>query len=418
MEKKLLLITILFFITTIHGTHDTEVTAMQKANIANNFIATGELKKALFLYTDIIKEIPNNADIWHNIGYVCKLLAKPKHALCAYKKSIALNPQHKYTPLGLAKAHLMLGQFKKGWEYFEYRYQNVEKYKQKKMDLSSFAGKHIIILSEWGLGDTIQFVRYVKKIKELGAKSITVSTPKPLIPLFSTCPYISKAIPKDQVIKTMYDIQIPILSLPFLFDTIEKTIPTPIPYMYAAPHLINYWKQTLQKDTNIKVGLCWHAKPIPLEKHPLTRRSIPLAQFSVLSEVPGITFYSLQQIYGTEQLENLPQGFIVKSFSEDFDKTHGRFMDTAAVIKNLDLVISVDTSIVHLSGALGTNTWVLIPSTPEWRWMLDREDSPWYPNNMRLFRRGKDKDWNTIMVKVAKQLNIFVKNHTKNKGYR
>ena len=394
------------------NTENTENTKILKSyKFANQLIQKNQLYKALALYSDIVQILPDNSDAWYNIGYIYRLLSKNNHAIKAYSKALALNPNHTYAHLGLAKAYLASGELKNGWKYFKHRFADTETFKQNKLDVQSLKGKTVSIIEEWGLGDTMQFIRYAKLLKDAGAKVI-MAPYNALFDLFAECPHIDQVIPIDEQFFPAYDIQIPILSLPLIFDTTLENIPAPIPYLYANKSLIKYWKQKLKKDTNIRVGLCWKAKPIHLEEHQRTCRSIHLKHFAPLADIPGVSFYSLQQVHGMEQLHEIPHNFIVKSFPKDFDKTNGRFMDTAAVIKNLDLVISVDTSIVHLAGALGATTWVLLPQTAEWRWMCDREDSPWYPN-IRLFRKSKNGDWDTVMQKVKQKLENFIKQKQK-----
>ncbi|MFC1845764.1 tetratricopeptide repeat protein [Candidatus Dependentiae bacterium] len=382
-------------------------------HLAACYIMVGEIEKAFSTYRALLKINPKDNKVLYNIACTLKIMGMMHEAASLYEKVIAIDPDYHMAHIGLAKAYLATGNFKRGWEEFEWRYDNPKKFRQPKRDLAEFVGKKVLVRSEWGLGDTMQFFRYTQLLKQAGA-TVIVETFAPLIQLFSLCDYVDLVTNINEKTKPGYDIQIPMLSLPMIFDTTEETIPINIPYLQADQNLVDYWhKQLKTSEPVIKIGLCWQAKQnIFVEKQPRTRRSILLQQFAPLAQVDNVVFYSLQQQNGIDQLDNLPEGFIVQTFDTDFDKTHGRFMDSAAVIKNLDLVISVDTSIVHLAGALGTDVWVLLPHSAEWRWMLNRSDTPWYPN-MRLFRQPKPGDWLSVINNIKHALEQFAEKRIK-----
>jgi len=254
----------------------------------------------------------------------------------------------------------------------------------------------------------MQFIRYAKCVKELGA-TVLINIHAPLMKLFTLCDFIDQLSPRGSKHPTI-DIKIPIMSLPFIFNTTLETVPADIPYLYADEHLIKFWKEKITQDKNFKIGLAWVSKSKHLEKNYLTRRSVPLKNFAPLAELHNVSFYSLQKTDGLDQLSNLPQNFTVKSFGPDFDNTNGRFMDTAALIMNLDLVITSDTSIAHLAGALGKETWILLPYVAEWRWMQERNTTPWYPN-ARLFRQKKHSDWTHVIQAIKEELQKIILNN-------
>jgi len=400
-----------FLLTLILLQHNVALTkktrAIERINYANQLVQEDKLTEAIKIYKNILKQNQHAEFLWYNLAYILRIKGNPEEAIPAYEQAIKLNPNNEDAYLGLAKSYLSVGRFLEGWKNFEYRYNNVEACRQEEIDPKQFRDKTIFLMSEWGLGDTIQFVRYAKLLKEYGAKEVWVETPKPLVPLFSLCDYIDGIIPKGQKRIPVFDYKIPILSMPMIFQTKLETIPAYSSYLNADSYLVNYWKEKLKNDTNFRVGLCWHAKPNFIEEHIHTKRSVRLDKFAPLAEINGVSFYSLQQIHGVDQIQNLPSGFFVKTFEDDFDKSHGRFMDTAAVIKNMDLILSVDTSIVHLAGAIGKDVWVLIPSSAEWRWLLKKEDTPWY-FNMKLFRQTQPNDWETVIQKVKNELQILV----------
>lgn len=417
---KFLILSILFsakiFCDSKENTKDLEKlrkSVMSQLTHVNKLVYQGKLEEPIAAYKKAAALFPNTYQIWYNLAYILRIKGDANEAAKAYEKSIELVPENEDAQFGLAKAYLAAGQFKKGWEKFEYRYNDVKKFRVEKIDPHTLKGKRVLLMSEWGLGDMMQFIRYAKLVKNCGA-TVMVETLKPLMDLFSQCEYIDELYLHGRYPQN-YDTKISMMSLPYLFDTTIDTVPAPIPYLHADKKLEDYWKEKLKKDKNFRVGLCWHAKPIHLEEQPRTRRSVPLKQFAPLSEIEGLSFYSLQQIHGVDQLDDLPDGFVVHTFDNNFDKNHGRFMDTAAVIKNLDLVISVDTSIVHLAGALGKQIWVLIPHTAEWRWMNDREDTPWYPN-VRLFRQPQPGDWDSVIEKIKDSLDIIAMTNMKLQG--
>ncbi len=380
--------------------------------------ATDPIRELLTGYLKLSKQQSDNHTWNYTIGSLLSILNQHEQALTFYKKAIALNPSHEEARLGFSKALLACGYFDLGWKEFEYRMDNSQEFqryfKYPDLDLKSLKGKRIVLLAEWGLGDTLHFVRYAKKLKELGA-TVYLQTFGPLVKLLSACPYLDKVIRQGDPLPKA-DTRIPLLSLPLVFKTTLDTMPTDIPYLYAQNDLIEQWHKKICPDKNFKIGICWHAKPIYLEDHVYTRRSVPLEKFLPLTALPGISLYSLQKNFGTNELNETMHR--IQTFGSELDEVHGPFMDTAALIKNLDLVISADTSIVHLAGGLGTPTWVLLPYSAEWRWLHNRSDSPWYPNSMRLFRQEKPGDWDTVVRHIATALETLLNEKKNNKKER
>lgn len=382
----------------------TNIVALFEAG--NEHAQAHDLTQALTYYKRVLHYKSDLAGVFYNIAYVLRLLGKDHESIPYYKQTIILKPDHDQAHFGLSKALLATGEFEQGWEEFEWRWPEHQNYLQEldhhRLTLDMLAGKRILIRGEWGLGDTMHFIRYAKLLKDQGAFVITQIDPS-LQKLFSLCPYIDKIIIEGDK-SPVYDYQIPLLSLPRLFKTSLDTIPAPIPYLYADRHLIKLWQDRLSHDKNFKIGICWQSKPnIFLEEHPTTRRSVPLELFFEIARLPGVSVYCLQQKNGLEQLSLIPSGITIHTFDKDFDTTAGRYMDTAALMHSLDLIISVDTSIVHLSGAIDRPTWVLLPFVAEWRWLYDRHDTPWYPS-MKLFRQPQPGDWHSVFEKLKHQI--------------
>jgi tetratricopeptide (TPR) repeat protein len=374
--------------------------------IANEHLRLHNLDQALAYYKKILEISQDHAETFYNIAYTLRLLSKDQEAIPYYRQALALKPDHAQAHFGLSKALLATGDFKQGWQEFEWRWQDSPTYIQSSghqaLTLEMLTGKRILLRGEWGLGDTMQFIRYAQLLKDHGA-IVIAQIDASLEHLFALCPYLDELV-IEGIEPPPYDYQIPLLSLPRLFQTTLDSIPSRIPYLYADKQLIKSWDTILKQDTNFKIGICWQSKPdIFLEYHPTTKRSIPLNLFFDLARIPGVSLYSLQQKNGLEQLSQVPADIHIHIFDQYFDVTHGRYMDTAAVMHHLDLIISIDTSIVHLSGALGRPTWVLLPYVAEWRWLHDRTDSPWYPS-MQLFRQPQSGDWLSVFEQLKEQI--------------
>ena len=201
-----------------------------------------------------------------------------------------------------------------------------------------------------------------------------------------------------------YDAYVTMMNAPAVLCSTEETIPRAIPYLYPDPVLTNSWKQYCADDTNFKVGICWQASAHnDSSRFPCARRSIPLTLLATVGNINNISLYCLQQKEGLEQLEEVKDTYSIHTFDETFDVAHGAFMDTAALMKNLDLVITVDTALAHLAGGMGVPVWVLLPYSTDWRWITNRTDSPWYPT-MKLFKQATPFDWDLVMEQVRTEL--------------
>ena len=234
---------------------------------------------------------------------------------------------------------------------------------------------------------------------------IIVACQKTLVPLLSRCIYIDQLVSLGTPVPA-YDADATLMSLPAIFADTDKTVPCEIPYLFADPELTQYWQQKLAHDTNFKVGICWQVDVHnDKSKLPIARRGYPLKCFAPLSDLENVSFYSLQKYDGTEQLDT--SNFAPRVF-ENFDEQSGPFMDTAALIKNLDLVITVDTAVAHLAGALGCKVWLLHPyATADWRWVHPRTDSHWYPT-MRIFKQHTPFGYDEVIEEVKKELKKLV----------
>jgi len=337
--------------------------------------------------------------LW-NTMLLLKKNDKPQEALYFCKKALQLDPENEGIKNALGYIYLTLGQVEKGWLGWSYERKDFKGGldNPQLISIDDIDGKTILIPDCWGLGDRIQFIKFAKFIQDNGGK-VLVHLPKRLVPIFSRCKYVDQII-TDLPKSTDYDFYINLWELPILFDVSMDDVPQENPYFQADPRLVYAWGETLRVDKHFKIGICWSGSGLG------NKRDIPLKMFCPLSNIPGVSLYSLQKVRDCDQLKNI--NFNVHDFGDELDEQNGAFSDTAAIMKHLDLVITVDTSVAHLAGALGVPVWVMLPFDPDWRWFTDRSDSPWYPT-MKLFRARRPHEWDDVMKEVAKELKGLVK---------
>jgi tetratricopeptide (TPR) repeat protein len=383
-------------------------------DLANTLNMINKTEEALALYKTIVTKSPNNVSILYNIAYTLKKLERFEEAMTYYEKVLSLDPNHEEAHFSLSLAYLIQGDFQKGWPEYEWRWNrpgsnSPRSFSKPLWDGSNLQGKTILIHAEQGLGDTFQFCRYAREIKKQGARIIFLAQ-DPLLTLLKLCPYVDEVLPFSASGRA-FDYHVPLMTLPYLLKTTIDTVPDDVPYLYADPALVTYWAEQLKHDTNFKIGICWQGNAnysTHFLRTAVAAKSIRLEKFAPLALLGGVSIYSLQKTTGEDQLKNLPQGFILKQFDSSLDTQHGRFMDTVAVMKNLDLIITVDTSIAHCAGGLGIPVWVMLPKPPDWRWMLNRDDTPWYPT-MRLFRQSNPDSWEDVFENIVQELTPIVR---------
>lgn len=313
----------------------------------------------------------------------------------------------------LSFALLRKGNLEEGWPLYELRFQKesectlhtvAARFSQPRWQGEPLDGKTILLYTEQGFGDAIQFVRYVTEVARRGAKVI-VECPTALVRLFQTIPGISQVLAEGNSLPA-FDFQCPLLSLPMVFSTTLDSIPHTVPYVTVPKELVSRWRSIVEeKSSAFKIGLVWAGRRWPGGANIAIdqRRSLSLAAFAPLAAVEGISWFSLQKGPPATQVKNAPEGPSIVDHGIELQD----FTDTAALIANLDLVISVDTSVAHLAGALGKQVWLLSRFDGCWRWLLDRDDSPWYPT-MRIFRQTRPGDWEGVIEKVGIELRSIV----------
>lgn len=412
-------------------------------NMGNAFQDQGDSEAAISCYQQALDLKPDDADAHYNLGKTlydqsryhdaiacyqkalqispgfykaCNNLAKIyqdirriEKAAHFYRKALELRPDYAEAHFNLATLNLLTGNFKAGWIGYEWRFKRRDwqktypyRYDRLRWNGGSFVGKKLYVHSEQGFGDTIQFIRYLPLVKARGG-TVIFETMRPLLELFKNFPGIDELVAPstDGQPAVACDLSIPLLSLPSVFGTTINTIPSDTPYLFADSFKTRSWQNRLSIP-GFRVGLVWAGKPT----HGNDRaRSLRLEDCDLLMDIPGVRFYGLQKGTAARQAPKLAAKMNLINLGEQLND----FTDTAGVIANLDLVISVDTAVAHLAGAMGKPVWVLLPFVPDWRWFLDRKDSPWYPT-MRLFRQEKHGDWMAVMRRVRKEVQELAQN--------
>ncbi len=377
-------------------------------NIGVVFLDQNQLETAKAYFLQALTLAPNSPDIHNNLGTIFVEQRCVESAIAYYEQGIAIGPNYPKVHPNLGQALLLTGDFSRGFAEYEWRRQ-AKDFKlqfgcfleEQLWDGSNLEGRTILLLAEQGLGDTIHFIRYAPLVQNCGGRVILICPPE-LIRLLKTVPGIVQII--DQVTELPeFDVHAPLMSLPKILGTTLETIPTQIPYI-SVPTECEKLTLPIPPNTKLKVGIVWASgykdKPrwaLRLYKN----RSCPLAIFvENLLPIPGISLYSLQIGRDRCALEEYREEPRIQDLSNNIHD----FADTAAAIAQLDLIITVDTAVAHLAGAMGKPVWVLLPFAHDWRWLIDRSDSPWYAT-MRLFRQSQSGDWQSVFAQVVKALN-------------
>jgi Tfp pilus assembly protein PilF len=367
-------------------------------NLGSLLEADGRLADARAAYESAVQMAPESAQAYLNLGGCLSVAGDWHGAMACFQKAARLDPQAVEPRYQAALARLALGDFANGWREFEWRSKRGAP-ARRTFDLPTWngaelSGHRVLIHSEQVLGDTLQFIRYVPLASARGAEPI-LDVPPRLITLLRESGFTNLIAPDEPPPEC--HLQAPLLSLPGLLGTVLETIPAQIPYLSAGPELVAEWHDKLVSIDGFKIGIAWQGDAA----HPRDRfRSIPLADFELLARVAGVRLISLQMKDGLDQLANLAGRFEVNDFGDKLDTAAGAFMDTAAIMKNLDLVVTADTAAAHLAGALGARVWVALSTAADWRWLRERDDSPWYPT-MRLFRQTATGDWVDVFRRMA-----------------
>lgn len=372
-------------------------------NLGKSYHDLNRYQDAIACFQKALQIAPGFYKACNNLAKTYQDLRQVEKATHFYSRALELKPDYAEAHFNFATLHLLTGNFKEGWNGYEWRFRCRDwkrtypyRYHTPRWSGENFSGRKLYVHSEQGFGDSIQFIRYLPLVKARGG-TVIFETMEPLLELFKNYPGIDELVTpsSDGQPAVACDLCTPLLSLPSIFGTTLNTIPADIPYLFADSLKTAYWQRRLSSP-GFRIGLVWAGKPSHGNDH---ARSFRLEDYAQLTGICGTQFYGLQKGKAAEQATKLAARINLSNLGEQFED----FADTAGVIANLDLVISVDTAVAHLAGAMGKPVWVLLPFVPDWRWFFDRNDSPWYPT-MRLFRQEKHGDWMTVLRRVREEL--------------
>lgn len=359
-------------------------------------------EEALASFDRALSIQPDDAAFHCSRGSVLMDLNRGSEAIASFQAALALKPGHAEAQWSMSLALLERGDFAEGFRLYEWRKRKKEPVADQSWDApfwtgaEPLAGRRILVHWEQGLGDTLQFCRYALLLRDRGAE-VVLSVQDPLVPLLKQLePGISvvgAAPPPDRV-----DFHAYLMSLPLAFGTDLATVPARVPYLRAEPDRVARWRERIGSE-GFRIGICWQGSTHRIDRG----RSFPVSEFLPLARIPGVRLLSLHKGAGEAQLAGLPEGLRVETPGAEFDPPGSPFLDTAAVMAVCDLVITSDTAVAHLAGALGVPCWVILKHAPDWRWLRDRDESPWYPT-MRLFRQRTRGDWPGTFARIAEAL--------------
>lgn len=369
----------------------------------------GQTEEAVSCYDKALFYNPNDYEAHYNKGVLYQELGKLESAKECYERSIEVEPDFVLAHWNKSFIHLILGDYEPGWDEYEWRLKRPENiprpFTQPVWSGTDLGGKSILVHDEQGYGDTFQFIRYLQLIEARNGR-VYFECHKGLGPVlegYKHCDMTIERSPSREIPDLDFDFHVDLLSLPRLFGTRLDSIPQEIPYIFADYGLTEFWRQRLAEDQNFRIGLVWEGGAQHTNN---LNRSCRLTDFEPLSRIPGISLYSLQKGTGIEQAEDENTSIELIRLDNELD-LKARFVDTAAVMMNLDLIISVDTAASHLAGALGRPVWTLLCANPDWRWLLEGSSSPWYPN-MRLFRQTSPGYWGDTIDQLVGAVEIQI----------
>ena len=368
-------------------------------NLGSALYEAGAPREAIEPFERALRLRPDFVEAVHGLGAALFDIGRFDEALAAFDRGLSIRPHDVSCTYSRGLVLLLQGKLREGFAAYEARLDKktagcARDFPQPRWDGSDLNGRRILLHAEQGLGDTIHFIRYAPMVKER-AGQVIVQCPPALVRLLQRQLEIDEIYPDDQLAPA-FDVHCPMLSLPNVFATDLDNIPAQAPYLRADPTLAARWRERISGYANaLKIGLVWAGGG---EYRNDRLRSLTLRHLAPLMQIPAARFFSLQKGPAAIQAKDSQFANVIDWTADLTD-----FADTAALIANLDLVISVDTSVAHLAGALGKPTWVLLPFVPDWRWMLDRSESPWYPT-MRLFRQPQLGEWDEPLKQVQQDL--------------
>lgn len=366
-------------------------------NLGHAAHESNRLEDAEKSYQRALEIAPNYPEAMTGLGIVAHKKGEFNTALDWYQHALSHRPDMALAHYNEGLTRLLLGDLPTGWEKYERRWQTdgfkAHGFAQPLWSTATPVRQTVLLHCEQGFGDSIQFIRYAPLVKSLGY-TVAVLSPPPLERLLRTVKGIDHLASHSDRLPP-WDCQAPMLSLPHLLGTTLSTIPSPSPYLFAEEALTIPFKESLDGQPGLKVGVAWRGNPTHVNDR---NRSIDARVFARLCRVAGCRFINLQKDIRPDELAIFSNVAFL-----DWTPQIKDFADTAALISQLDLVISVDTAVAHLAGAMGCRGWILLPQIPDWRWLWQRSDSPWYPS-LQLFRQHENEGWEAVITRVADQL--------------
>ncbi len=377
----------------------------------------GQHNEAIENYRRAVALKPDYAEPYNHLGVVLNAQGRYAEAIESYRQAIQVDHDYAEAHWNHALALLLSGRLTEGWKEYEWRRNpNLEMltyphlYQMPRWDGSTFVGNRLFVHYEQGLGDTLQFVRYLPMVKARGG-TVIFEVRKPLLGILRGFPGVDELVEASfrESPAVKFDFHASLMDMPGIFGTTLETIPAEVPYLHADSARVRYWRDRIAEGppnakqrvwgspgADFKVGIAWSGSSLYERNHV---RSCGLRDFAPMAGIDGVKLYGLQKGRPADQMAELAGEIPVVNLGEQFDD----FTDTAAAIENLDLIISTDTSVPHLAAAMGKPVWLLLCCAPEWRWLLDRDDSPWYPT-MRIFRQRKRGQWGPVFQRVDEEL--------------
>jgi hypothetical protein len=357
---------------------------------ANMLTQLGNPHDAIAIYQELLSQAPNNTTLISNLAFAFKKKGDYANSIDHYKKVIAQQPNSAKAHMSIGQAYLAIGDFENGFKelLLSDSSEGATRLLKSKEQVN---GKTILVPIQWCMEELVQFIRYAKLLKKYGA-IVHVQANTPLVPLLKQCDYIDAIIPEGEKIGH-FDYYIPLSSLAGFFNTTTHNIPCEIPYIGIPEAVSEIWHSKVRNNNTIRIGVYFDEND--WNKKPAENKDIPLKAFAPFAQLQDISLYSLQAIK-PEQLADIPQELIINVFGSGFNNAPLSILNMAAVIQNLDLIITRDSLVAHIAGALGRPVFVALPYTADYKWMIDRRDHPFYPT-MRLFRQKTAGDWSSVI---------------------
>ncbi|MEX2643291.1 MAG: tetratricopeptide repeat-containing glycosyltransferase family protein [Acetobacterales bacterium] len=362
------------------------------------------LEEAVQMYRRAMGAGRQDSDCAVNLGIALKDLGAVDLAVQVYRDALAGEPDNANARYNLGIALLLNGEFAEGWRSYESRWRQTH-FRFARRDLAGpvwdgrpMEGRTLLLQGEQGMGDVVQFARYAAVAKQGGARVILRCRPR-LLDLMAGLDGADMVV-SERLPAPAYDAWAHLMSLPHILGTTPATVPAATPYLHPDQARVAFWRRQLHSLKGVRIGIGWQGDPGYAAD---SRRSIPLPVFAALARIPGVVLVSLQKGPGRKQMLQIPPDMNLIDLGPRLDEGTGAFVDTAAVMRSLNLIVTSDTALAHVAGATGRPVWLGLPHIPDWRWMLGREDSPWYPT-MRLFRQPAAEDWEAVFARMAERL--------------